>query len=196
MRSFRMMRHLPIVFRALDLESRTKPVPSVACPVRAELMTVGNCGRCTEFRRIEFADDGTPVLCCTSRCARQQREARVQNSVHVPVVCAAADTELAVILPYVGRATALDSIPVLDRDARPIGFLTVDDARRLIASGLSLDTTLAEVMSRQVVCVLPETSVDDALQLLADTDSRQLFAVAPDGTFLGIVAQRELAANA
>jgi len=188
-------RHLPVVFRALDLESKTKPVPCLVCPVRADLMTVGNCGRCTDFRRIEFDEDSRPMLHCVGGggMAAAARD-RVQDIVRVPVVCTAPDTTLAVILPYLQLGTGLDAIPVLDLEARPIGFMTVAEARRLVQAGIALDTTVEDVMSRQLVCLLPETSLSDAAEVLDATESGQLFAVAADGSFLGVVTMRDISA--
>ena len=192
-------RRLPIVFRPLDLEGKTKPVPSVACPVRADVMTVGNCGRCIDFRQIDFDEDGRPVLCCTrdgrGKHGDGPHAARVQDVLRVPVICTAPDTALAVILPYLRAGTALDAIPVLDLHARPIGFLTLAEARRLVAAGIALDTTMEEVMGRQIVCALPETRLSDAADLLTETDSKQLFGVAADGTFLGLVTMHDLSAD-
>ena len=186
-------RTLPIVFRSLDVESKSKPVPTLVCPVRSDLMTAGNCGRCASFRRIDFTDDGQPVLCCATDPKHGELKAHVHDLLRVPVVCAVGDTTLAVVLPYLSLGTPLDVIPVLDADARPIGSLTIRDARRLVAAGIPLDTTLAEVISRQIVCVLPETTLADAGELLAETEAAQLFAVGPDGVFLGVLSRRDVA---
>ena len=183
-------RRLPIVFRSLDLEEKTKPVPCVVCPVRADIMTVGNCGRCRDFRRIEFSDDAQPLL----RCATQLRIAgtssqppRVQDVVRVPVFCAAADTTLASVLPYLILGTAQDAIPTLDSEARPMGFVTISELRILVAAGIPLDTALVDVMSQRMTCVLPETALADAERRVARENSQRLMAVNPDGTFLGCV---------
>lgn len=182
-------RRLPIVFRSLDLEEKTKPVPCVVCPVRADIMTVGNCGRCPDFKRIEFSDDAQPML----RCATQLRLAgatdpqRVQAVLRVPVFCAAADTTLASVLPYLILGTAQDAIPTLDSEARPMGFVTISELRILVQAGVPLDTALVDVMSQRMTCVLPETSLEDAERRVAREDSQRLMAVNPDGTFLGCV---------
>ncbi len=185
------MRRLPIVFRALDLEAKTRPAPSVVCPVRAAVMTVGSCGRCAAFKRIEFDEAGCPVLCCDSGAAGCHARKRVQALLRVPVACCAPDTTLAAILPYVGMLAPRDAFPVLNWDSTLLGFLTVHDAQRLVESGISLDTKLCELMSRQPICVLPETELEDAVQLLLDTGAAQLFAVAPDGAFLGVLPANE-----
>lgn len=195
MSAFSRVRHLPVVFRSLDVEGKTKPVPTLVCPVRADVMTVGSCGRCSDFRRIEFTEDSSPVLCCVIHSDHAldgtARNERVQDVLRVPVVCTAADTTLAVVLPYLALGTALDAIPVLDSEARPIGLVTIREARRLVEAGIPLETRLSEVMSTQFVCVLPETSLSYASQLMVDTEAQRLVVVAADGAFLGLVTQHD-----
>lgn len=192
------MRQLPIVFRALDLEDKTRPIAEVVCPVRADVMTVGNCGRCRHFRRIDFTSDGEPMLCCAPGVGRRVTDSdpgtpkRVHDLVRVPVVCTAPDTALAAVLPYLALTTHFEAIPVLGLDARPVGFLSMHDARRLYAAGVPLDTELWELMSRALVCVLPETSLTEAKRLLEETGASQLFAVSADGTFVGVVQASDL----
>lgn len=192
------MRQLPIVFRALDLEDKTRPIAEVVCPLRADVMTVGNCGRCRHFRRIDFTPAGEPILCCAPGVGRRVTDSErgipkcVHDLVRVPVVCVAPDTELAVVLPYLGWTTHLEAIPVLGWDGRPLGFFSVHEARRLYAAGVPLDTEIWELMSRALVCVLPETSLFEAKRLVEEAGALQLFAVSADGTFVGVVHGSDL----
>jgi CBS domain-containing protein len=194
MTHYRPTRHLPVVFHPLDVEGKTKAVAALICPERADLMTVGACGRCQEFRRIEFTHDGHPVLCCASVEDHEVDPVeRVQSAVRVPAMCTAPDTTLGTALQYSALATQGDAIPVLDWDASPMGFVTARDLKQLERAGIPLTATLSEVMSCQVVCVLPETPVADACELLAVTGSAQLFVVGADGSFLGTVTPHDLA---
>jgi CBS domain-containing protein len=194
---YRPTRHLPVVFHALDLEGKTKPVPALICPVRGDLMTVGSCGRCQEFRRIEFTSDGQPVVCCTAM-ERHDRDPvdRVQDTLRVPIMCTAPDSTLELVLQYSTLAQQEDPIPVLDWDSSPLGFVTLRELNQLVHAGIPPAATLSEVMSRQIVCVLPETTLDDARELLVETGSSQLFVVGADGTFLGLITPFDLAAHA
>jgi len=193
MRRHRTTRHLPVVFRALDVEGKTKPVATLICPVRADVMTVGNCGRCQEFRRIEFTLSGHPVLCCAGVEEHEVEAVElVQSALRVPAVCTAADTTLATALQYSTLVRSEDAIPVLDWDASPLGSIRVSDLTRLELAGVPRAATLSEVMSRQVLGVLPETTLADARELLAVTESTQLFVVGADGSFLGQVTASDL----
>jgi CBS domain-containing protein len=157
-------------------------------------MTVGNCGRCREFGHIEFDSNQQLVLRCGARCARgRSGAARVQEAVRVPAVCSAPDTTLSVALSGSTLISADDVIPVLDLDSRPIGFVTARELNRLVCAGVPLSATLSEVMCRQIVCALPETSIFDAHRLLGDTGAAQLFIVGADGAFLGLVIRSDLA---
>jgi CBS domain-containing protein len=193
MRHYRPTRHLPVVFHALDIEGKTKAVPALICPVRGDLMTVGSCGRCREFRRIEFTTSGHPVLCCSEDECEADDAERVQSVLQVPAVCTASDTTLATALQYSTLAMQEDAIPVLDWDSSPIGFVTVRELQQLQSAGVPPAATLSEVMNRQVVCVLPETTLADACELLAVTEAERLFVVGVDGSFLGLVTAHGLA---
>ena len=187
-------RHLPVVFQALDIEEKTRPTPLLICPVRGDVMTVGGCGRCQEFRRIEFTLSGEPVLCCSAmdRCATDDVE-RVQTMIRVPALCTAPDTTLEIVLQHAELAPQEDPIPVLDWDSSPLGFVTLRELIQLQRAGIPPAVTLSEVMSHQVVCVLPETTVADACELLSETQSPQLFVVGADGGFLGLFTTKDIA---
>ncbi|HKP60635.1 MAG TPA: CBS domain-containing protein [Polyangiales bacterium] len=185
-------RQLPVVFHPLDLEGKTRPVPTLVCPVRGDVMTVGGCGRCPDFRHIEFTQDSRPVLCCSTNRRARTAVARVQDLLRVPVACTAPDTTLGLLEPLLQAGATDDVVPVLDLAARPIGFVATEELRRLLRAGIPRETAMSEVMSRLMVCVLPETTLEEARALLAETQSSQLFAVAADGSFLGLIAPRDV----
>ena len=146
-------RQLPVIFQALDLEGKTKPVPTLVCPVRGDVMTVGNCGRCRDFRRVEFTEDSRPVLCCSTDHIADQPIERVQDLLRVPVVCTAPDTVLALVAPYLATGTNTDAIPVLDSAARPVGFVSIREMQRCVVArlrgkvGLSRHFVLSQPMT-------------------------------------------------
>ena len=189
------MRRLPVVFHPLDLECKTKPVPALVCPVRGDVMTAGGCGRCRDFRSIEFDEHSRPVLVCSAHRGERRPSECVQDLLRVPLVCTAADTKLALIVPHLRLGALHDAIPVLDLQARPIGVVSLRELERLVDAGIPLDTMMCEVMSRLFVCVPPDAELEYASELLSQTQAAQLFAVAADGTFLGLLSHAEIRAT-
>lgn len=183
-------RRLPIVFTPLDVESKTKPVATVVCPVRGELMTVGNCGACPRFVRIEFTAESKPVLACTSGPARTTC---LQQTLRLPTVCAAEDTTLRSLQHHLGPELQQDTIPVLDRQARPVGLARVADLAHELEDPSQLDVPLSQLANRRLVRATPETSAGDALRLALATGQRELVVVGSGGMFLGLVRARDLA---
>lgn len=184
---------LPVIFHALDLEGTTKRLATVLCPRRADLMTVDTCATCDEFQRIVLHEDGTPMVCC--RPAVPQRRARyVSELIRMPALCTSADTPVAMLLPYLPLKPPYDAIPVLADDASPIGITTCASLRSLVASGVASDTPLELVMSSNFVRVRRDTAVADAAALLPNSGWTGVVVVAPDGAFMGVIAESDLRA--
>lgn len=183
---------LPLVLRPLDLENVTQPVPTVTCPVRNELMTVGNCKQCRVFRGV--ADK----LCCApgehrvrrGTAARQALE--VRDVLRVPPICAASDTALSTVLPYLEWLGPTEVIPVLDRGAKPIGVMVAATLKRISAQGIAGTTPLMRVMCTRLAIVPTYISLHDASRLRPDSEFRGAIAVADDDTFLGVVFESDL----
>lgn len=190
--------HLSIVFRPLDLHGVTKPVPTVVCHARGEVMTVGNCGACGAFRRIDFTHDGLPVVCCVTRGPYEPPApddpdfTEAQSVLRVPPVCAAADTTIRDVLPYMEEPGMHDIIPVLDLTARPAGLVPCTEIARLIEAGASLDTYLSTFMNPVFARVTPRTSLREAAARRPESIFRGVVVVGHDGTFLGLVAAEDL----
>lgn len=189
-------RQLPIVFRPLDVEGKTKPVPLVWCPDRVASMTVGICGRCQQFSRVEFTELSRPVLACGGRSralrSRKPHPRQVVELARVPLLCVADDTPLGALLPQLDRLADDEWVPVLDRDARPIGLAPARDLRKLAARRVPLSTPVSLVTYSPPLCVFPDTTLDDARQMVAAHGVAVLVVVAPDGTFLGMLGARDL----
>lgn len=188
------MRRLPIVFRALDLDGVTKPVPTAVCPVRGDLMTVGICGLCQDFRRIVFDEHARPIVCCIAPddSPRRHADLEVQHVLRVPVVCGAPDTTIADVLPYLDLRRPWDVIPVLDQAAKPLGVATGSELHALIASGLDGRTVLTAVMNSRIARVTPHTKLTDATSARLPGGFRGVVIVSDAGDFLGLVDEGDL----
>jgi len=196
--------HLPLAFRPLDVEGRTKPIPLVMCPTRSTAMTAGGCGQCRHFKRIEIGPDGRPQLRCLDGGAthgpraerpRGQRARTVLELLRVPSVCASLETTIAGLLCVLEAPQGSELIPVLDQRAIPRGYVTGALLQERIAEGAPIDSPLAHVMVPFLTRVPPDLSVDEARKLVDASLSGHLVALGCDGSLLGVVGAAELASG-
>jgi CBS domain-containing protein len=91
-------------------------------------------------------------------------------------------------------------IPVVDsNDSKmPIGMITDRDITcRVVAQGRNpLELTAGDAMSSTVVSVTPDTSLEDCLNLMEESQVRRIAVVDDNGKICGIVAQADVALNA
>ena len=91
-------------------------------------------------------------------------------------------------------------IPVVDnQDSKmPVGMITDRDITcRVVAQGKNpLDLTARDAMTSTVVSVNPDTSLEDCLNLMEESQIRRVAVVDSQGAVCGIVAQADVANNA
>jgi CBS domain-containing protein len=91
-------------------------------------------------------------------------------------------------------------IPVVDdEDAKmPVGMITDRDITcRVVAQGRNpLELTARDAMTSTVVSVTPDTSLEDCLSLMEESQIRRIAVVDEQGAVCGIVAQADIANNA
>lgn len=90
-------------------------------------------------------------------------------------------------------------VPVVDGDGKkPIGIVTDRDiALRAVAIGKNpLDLTAGDVMTKKVVSVSPDVSLEDCCGLMEGHQLRRIAVVDGNGACCGIVSQADIAANA
>lgn len=83
---------------------------------------------------------------------------------------------------------------VVDDDDRLCGIVTLSDLSRAIAKGLPDETPVAQFATRNLVCVYPEQSLNEALRALAQADVGRLPVVnreAPDH-LLGVLRRNDI----
>lgn len=87
------------------------------------------------------------------------------------------------------------SLPVID-GGKLVGVVTDRDiVTRCIATGAGADATVDAAMTRDVVTVSPETSIEDASQLMSDRQIRRIYVVDGDAV-TGVVSLGDLALEA
>lgn len=82
----------------------------------------------------------------------------------------------------------------VEKDGKVVGIITERDiVRRVVARNLDiLKTKASEIMSRPIIAVEPDTSVEDALRTMAEKKIRRL-AVIENNVLVGIVTISDLA---
>lgn len=91
-------------------------------------------------------------------------------------------------------AHRIGAVVVQDRGGNAIGLLSEFDIVRIVAERRAGIRGLAaeDAMRRTPISVLPDTSVADAIALMADGDLRHLPVCSPEGRLLGLVGLRDL----
>ena len=84
--------------------------------------------------------------------------------------------------------------PIVQGD-QLIGTVTDRDiAIRVVAEGKDpSSTTVQQIMTKQIVTIDPQQSLDEALRLMAQHQVRRLPVVEEDGKLVGVVAQADIA---
>ncbi|MDP9071782.1 MAG: CBS domain-containing protein [Actinomycetota bacterium] len=109
-----------------------------------------------------------------------------------PVTLPPSATLVEAALAMRGAGTG-DVVVTLDGQARAI-VTDRDIVIRAVAEGLDPgETTLAEVANEQLVCLTPEQSVDEAVQLMRRLAVRRLPVVDEDDQLVGILSLGDLA---
>jgi|Deesub1362A_J573_1020465.scaffolds.fasta_scaffold00441_34 CBS domain-containing protein len=81
--------------------------------------------------------------------------------------------------------------PVVDREDRIVGIVTERDMLTFLASQTKFDGNVEDFMTRGIVCVKPDTSIEDAMKLIISRRIRRL-PVVEDGILLGMVTSSTL----
>ncbi len=91
-------------------------------------------------------------------------------------------------------------IPVVEDLAnnKPIGMITDRDITvRTLGEGKNpMDLTVGDVMTKNVVTVTADTSVEDCCNLMEDNQIRRIAVIDENGGCCGMVAQADIAINA
>ncbi|MCS7367588.1 MAG: CBS domain-containing protein [archaeon YNP-WB-062] len=90
------------------------------------------------------------------------------------------------------RDRDVGSVVILDDEGRPIGIVTERDlVVKVLASGLSTDTRVSEVMSKPLITIKPSTRIVDAARIMVKRNVRRLIVVEGD-SMVGIVTEKDI----
>ncbi|MFZ8792446.1 MAG: CBS domain-containing protein [Acidilobaceae archaeon] len=87
---------------------------------------------------------------------------------------------------------SIGSIVIVDDVGRPIGIFTERDLLRLVAQGVSLDSPVDSVMSRDLVVVKGVEGVVKAAMLMSEHRIRHLPVVDDEGKLVGVISVRDV----
>jgi len=86
----------------------------------------------------------------------------------------------------------IGSIVITDDKEKCIGIFTERDAIRMIASDVSLDTPIEQVMTKNVATIVKEASLEEARRLIISHGIRHLPVVDSKGELVGLFSVRKL----
>jgi CBS-domain-containing membrane protein len=191
------VRLLPISFDALDLEGRTKAVPTVSCPrLAGEQRPLALCGGCGNCSQVVLASATVLTLTCawldTDECGQASCTPRwVHEFTHAPTLCVASDTRMSVLANRLPR-DATDPVPVLNHDAVLIGIVHASDFHAALGVPGARDTSVVDVMSAAPPRIRFDAAAIDAARLLSYDDTPRLAVVGAHGKFLGMITRADL----
>jgi CBS domain-containing protein len=89
-------------------------------------------------------------------------------------------------------------IPITDSSNRLVGVITDRDiVCRVVAKGKNpTAVTAGDIMTEPVVCVNPETSIEDVLAVMEENQIRRVPVVDDTGCCCGIISQADVALKA
>ncbi len=113
--------------------------------------------------------------------------------------CCTADTNLQEVAKMM-VVNDCGCIPVVEDNAhnRPIGTITDRDiCCRAVAEGRNpLDMSASQVMTKNVVSVTPDMTVEDCCNTMEDNQIRRVVVIDDSGSCCGMVSQADIANNA
>jgi CBS domain-containing protein len=108
-----------------------------------------------------------------------------------PRTCSPFSTVLEAVMIF--RAADCGAVPVLDQ-GKPVGVLTDRDVALAVAEFPDLAARpVSDIMTRRVVSVAPDTSIEIVKEKFGDAGVRRLLVVDTDGRLVGVIAWADLA---
>ncbi len=177
---------------------------TVFCRRRGESVTVETCGHCPRFAKVIAAPDGGDQVHCAPgepECGFEEERAPLQlprvsvaSLMTRNIVCVRPDLSLDA-LSALFVETGLKAVPVLDAQARLIGFVSEAEmtltiqSRRAGPDGLR---TVGDVMMPYALA-LPETaSVTRAAAVMAFEGQQRLAIVSSEGQIVGVLSASDV----
>jgi CBS domain-containing protein len=92
------------------------------------------------------------------------------------------------------RDNNIGSVLVMDESERLVGILTERDiVYKIVAEGKGLDTSVEEVMTRDIITIREDATIAEAARLMIGMNVRHLPVVDARGRVVGVLSLRDLA---
>jgi len=90
------------------------------------------------------------------------------------------------------RDRNVGSVVILDDYGKPVGIVTERDiVVKVLASGLNVNTSVSQVMSKPLITINPSTRIVDAARIMAKRDIRRLIVMDGD-VMVGIITEKDI----
>jgi CBS domain-containing protein len=86
----------------------------------------------------------------------------------------------------------IGSVVVIDDNNKCKGIFTERDAIRLVAENVNLDQSLGNVMTKNVITIQGDTSINEVRKIISENKVRHLPVVNQKGELTGLLSVRDL----
>ena len=83
-------------------------------------------------------------------------------------------------------------LPIVDNDNKPIAVVSERDLIKAIAYGLSIDTNVIEIATKNVITINENESISKAAKLMKNYKIRHLVVVNNEGKVVGVISIRDV----
>lgn len=90
------------------------------------------------------------------------------------------------------KKEGVGSIVISDDNYTPIGIVTERDIVYAVADGISLDSTIDQIMSQNPVTIDADADISEAVALMSSRGIRHLVVVNKEGKIVGVISIRDV----
>jgi CBS domain-containing protein len=177
--------------RVLEATGTSELTRVVDCPEQGRV-DAGVCEHCVSGRG---EDASGRFVQCTQAIERPTRDlgygAPLEEIMTASVRCVRIDVTAEAVLDLL-REHAIEAVPVVDAQGRPVGIVTKTDLFRELQLGHGIRRTAGDLMTRHVLWLPPEAAIASAAALMAAERIHHAIVLADDRRVIGIVSSLDL----
>jgi CBS domain-containing protein len=177
--------------RVLEATGATEETRVVECPDRGRI-DAAVCDQCPSARG---EDSSGRFVRCANVPERATRDlgyaSPLEEIMTASVRCVRTDVTAEAVLDLL-REYAIEAVPVVDAQGRPVGIVTKTDLFRELQLGHGIRRTAGDLMTRHVLWLPPEAAIASAAALMAAERIHHAVILADDRRVIGIVSSLDL----